>query len=85
MNNEKRAKILHFKDVFDTMDLLGKTENDFELMFVNSKFHHTCSYCCVVGGSSVIIEPRCEKTGLRGFRPGPTQTELYNHRPWLEA
>ena len=19
------------------------------------------------------IEPRCEKTGLRGFRPGPTQ------------
>ena len=25
-------------------------------------------------------EPRCEKTGLRGFRPGPTQTGLYNHR-----
>ena len=24
-------------------------------------------------------EPRCEKTGLRGFRPGPTQTGLYNH------
>ena len=21
-----------------------------------------------------IYEPRCEKTGLRGFRPGPTQT-----------
>ena len=21
-------------------------------------------------------EPRCEKTGLRGFRPGPTQTGL---------
>ena len=30
-------------------------------------------------------EPRCEKTGLRGFRPGPTQTGLYNHRRWLEA
>ena len=30
-------------------------------------------------------EPRCEKTGLRGFRPGPTQTELYNHRRKLEA
>ena len=30
-------------------------------------------------------EPRCEKTGLWGFRPGPTQTELYSHRRWLEA
>ena len=29
-------------------------------------------------------EPRCEKTGLRGFRLGPTQARLYNHR-WLEA
>ena len=25
------------------------------------------------------IEPRSEKTGLRGFRPGLTQTRLYNH------
>ena len=31
------------------------------------------------------IEPRREKTGLRGFRPGPTQTGLYSHRRWLEA
>ena len=31
------------------------------------------------------IEPRCEKTGLRGFRPGPTQTRLYSHTRWLEA
>ena len=23
-----------------------------------------------------LYEPRCEKTGLRGFRPGPTQTGL---------
>ena len=30
-------------------------------------------------------EPRCEKTGLRGFRPGPTQTRLYSHRRKLEA
>ena len=30
-------------------------------------------------------EPRSEKTGLRGFRPGPIQTGLYNHRRWLEA
>ena len=25
------------------------------------------------------IEPHCEKTSLRGFRPGPTQTGLYSH------
>ena len=31
------------------------------------------------------FEPRCEKTGLLGFRPGPTQTGLYSHRRWLEA
>ena len=28
----------------------------------------------------VFHEPRCEKTGLGGFRPGLTQTRLYNHR-----
>ena len=26
----------------------------------------------------IIYEPRCEKTGLRDFRPGPIQTGLYN-------
>ena len=31
------------------------------------------------------FEPRCEKTGLRGFRPGPTQTRLYSYTRWLEA
>ena len=31
------------------------------------------------------VEPRCEKTGLWCFRPGPTQTRLYSHRRWLEA
>ena len=30
-------------------------------------------------------EPRSEKTGLRGFRPGLTQTGLYSQRKWLEA
>ena len=29
-------------------------------------------------------EPRSEKTGLRGFRPGPTQTGLCSHRIWLD-
>ena len=31
------------------------------------------------------VEPRCEKTGLWGFRRGPTQTGLYSQRRWLEA
>ena len=35
--------------------------------------------------SGKIDEPRCEKTGLRGVRPGPTQTGLYSHGRWLEA
>ena len=26
-----------------------------------------------------VIEPRREKTSLRGFRPGLTQTGLFNH------
>ena len=30
-------------------------------------------------------EPRSEKTGLQGFRPGLTQTGLYSHRRSLEA
>ena len=32
-----------------------------------------------------LYEPRSEKTGLQGFRPGPTQTGLYSHRICLEA
>ena len=31
------------------------------------------------------LEPRREKTGLRGFRQGLTQTGLYKHRKELEA
>ena len=34
---------------------------------------------------TMVNEPRCEKTGLRGFRPGPTQTGLCSYRRWLEA
>ena len=28
--------------------------------------------------TNLQFEPRCEKTGLRGLRPGPTQTRLYS-------
>ena len=34
---------------------------------------------------SSINEPRRQKTGLRGFRPGPTQIRLHHLRKWLEA
>ena len=30
-------------------------------------------------------EPRCKKTGLRGIRPHPTKSGLYNQRRRLEA
>ena len=36
-------------------------------------------YIDVLKSCSKINEPRSEKTGLRGFRPGPTQTGLYNY------
>ena len=47
----------------------------------NDILHQTC----IVISISLTNEPRCEKTGLWGFRPGPTQTRLYNHTRWLEA
>ena len=34
---------------------------------------------------TITIRPSHEKTNNLGFRPGPTQTELYKHRRWLEA
>ena len=49
---------------------------------------HLCSLISCssfVGCIDITYKPRCEKTGLRGFRPGPTKTGLYSHRRWLEA
>ena len=37
------------------------------------------------GANTSLYEPRHEKTGLRGFRPGLTQTDLYSHRSRIEA
>ena len=39
----------------------------------------------IVKDLTALYEPRCEKTGLRGFRPGQTTTGLYSHRRWLET
>ena len=42
-------------------------------------------YIMQVFSSSQLFEPVHEKTNNLGFRPGLTQTGLYNHRRWLEA
>ena len=48
------------------------------------KFHNLTTL--TLGNNRISkIEPRREKTGLRGFRPGPTQTGLYKLRKELEA
>ena len=57
---------------------------------VELKNEPCCKKVCHIGVSqtrlsTITDEPRCEKTGLRGFRPGPTQTGLYSYRRWLEA
>ena len=44
---------------------------------------HTAIYGKLVGAP--LNEPRSEKTGLRGFLPGPTKTGLYNQRRCLDA
>ena len=47
----------------------------------------TCLCALIFAGllTLVTFELRHEKTGLRDFRPGPTQTDLYSHRSRLEA
>ena len=40
---------------------------------------------CVLTCTCMSYEPHREKTGLRGFRPGPRQTGLCNYTRWLEA
>ena len=60
--------------------------SSFQIKFLSGKvqlhFEHNglCISLC-----KLLFEPRREKTGLRGFRPGPTQTGLYSLRSRLEA
>ena len=54
------------------------------------KYYHepilSCSAVATLPQECLFInEPRREKTGLRGFRTGPTQTGLYKLRKELEA
>ena len=45
--------------------------------YENNTFQLVCD--CILLPKNTF-ESRCEKTGLRGFRPGPTQIRLSNHR-----
>ena len=47
-------------------------------LFVSSVSYHI--YSCE--NNQYIVKVA---TGLRDFRPSPTQTELYSHRRWLKA
>ena len=66
----------------------------FELVFEQTTEHypiqalkHTIKRSATLASISKeeTNEPRREKTGNRGFRPGPTQTVLYKLRKELEA
>ena len=39
----------------------------------------------VITDGNVTKDPRREKTCLRSFRPGPTQTRLFSHNRWLQS
>ena len=52
---------------------------------INSTTLSELFYIQLVPKLQLENEPRSEKTGLRGFRPGPIQTRLYSHTIWLEA
>ena len=55
------------------------------LLFANDRVSYYNFSVFKVFEDSVPFELRREKTGLRGFRPGPTQTGLYKLRKELEA
>ena len=59
-------------------------------LFVISVISYFCSEgrildLIVPNPGHCLYMPRHEKTGLRGFRPGLTQTRMYSHIRWLEA
>ena len=64
-------------------DLPANSQSEVHYSKYRQRWIKTCLQCLYL--SSFKNEPRSEKTGLRGFRPRPTQTGLYNHTGWLEA
>ena len=80
LNRQKRKKILHKRMSRMQGSISGPLAYK-ALMLPNKQLHLGLALLLFTG----LYEPRCEKTGLRGFRPGPTQTGLYSDRRWLEA
>ena len=88
VSKEKTAIIIPYRD---RVDHLEKTLNYLHKFLQNQQIQYGIFVVEMVCFSSKYFkyntpfEPRSEKTGLRGFRPGPTQTGLYSHTRWLEA
>ena len=53
--------------------------------------HRLCMTWSVIAKTDIlrsllfVFQPVHEKTNNVGFRQGPTQTDLYSHRRWVEA
>ena len=71
-NNQTKVSICNFSYVFS-------------IVFFSAAFLFWLYQFLIIDALTVLFGLRCEKTGLRGFRPGPTQTGLHSHRGWLEA
>ena len=67
--------------IWSKFDLIREVTN----VLVNSKNKEDPNKKEGARVATTLNEPRREKTGLRGFRPGPTQTGLYKLRKELEA
>ena len=71
-----------------TVFLMNHSRRSFVVMMVstyNRKHNASSPMLLDPTRTSLLNEPRSEKTGLRGLRQGPTQTGLYNHTRGLEA
>ena len=74
-------------DIYLLYECCGKTVHLSCSLNINSYSSMICTnvpfFLSVYVACTVINELRHEKTGLRGFRPGPTQTGLYSYTGWL--
>ena len=73
--------------VFECMDLCIGQRVNVDNSTCSSAIHSLDGifFCVRWLFCTYLSEPRCEKTGLRGFRPGPTQTGLCSYTRSLEA
>ena len=56
-----------------------------KILFSQDRAHLLSQLMMTKNSWVFTYEPRRKKTGLRGFRQGLTQTDLYSHRCGLEA